>query len=204
MSEETKERLVGLEQDTLGKGRRINAEELTEAITDTLAERIAALTDRDISFAAHTLHKDGDLMALRADGKFAATAREFKAMAEDFRDQCRNGDKEAREGLRLVVSDEVDDRLTLFSEATPDKFGGAKEKGVTPLQALLVTYSIISDDRLEGSQADLEKAATGLAKRTGRKAFGVNGFRFSTPVNLVFNRETTARLLDRLEKGGAQ
>jgi hypothetical protein len=204
MSEETRERLAQIEGDALknGASRRINAKELTDAITDLLAQRVASLSDRDIEFAGRALGKGGDLM-LRANGRYAATKEEFKSMARSFREQSRAGGKGARDAIQMVIEEEVKGRLADFSEAVPDKFERAKDEGVTPLQALLITYSVLADDRLEEAPEDLEKSASELAKRTGKKAYGVNGYRFSTPVNLVFNKETSKALLDRFEKGGA-
>lgn len=166
-----------------------------------LMERVATLTDRDIDFAEKIFRRDGDLIALRGDGERAAMPEEFKVMTKSFREQCRKRDKAARDAIRLVIEEEVEERFTLFSEATPDQFGRAKEEGVTPLQALLIAYSVVGDDYLDGSQEDLQKDAPELAKRKGKKAYGVNGYRFSTPINIVFDRRTTSGLLDRIEKG---
>ena len=77
----------------------------------------------------------------------------------------------------------------------PEQFSNARTNGVTPLQAVLITYSIAADDDLSGSQQDLKEAA--FASRAGdRKAFGVDGYVFRTPTSLMFNKKTTARLLD--------
>lgn len=206
MSDGTRERLAKLEEDALkgGASRRVNAQELTDAITDVVVNRMASMSDGEIEYAARGFRRTEGLVELRASGVNSATPDEFKAMARSLREQGRAGQRAARDTVRQFIEHEVVGRFADFSEAAPGHFGSARDKGVTPLQAVVVTYSVLADDRFEGSAEDLGKDAPEFAKRTGKKAYGVNGYRFSTPLNLVLNQEATAALLDRLEKGGGR
>lgn len=112
-----------------------------------------------------------------------------------------------------------------LSEAVPEQFGNlwdapnGRERsdtaaGFTPLQAFLFAYSLVSDDRLEYRQANLRKSMEAKqkywAKELGqpfpspadRHAYGVNGYLFSSPLNLFFDEQNVHRLLDRIEKAG--
>jgi len=213
MSKETNARLAAMEERALsGKEALTSVEDLTEALTDTISARAATLSDKEISRAGETLRGDHEGVSLRANGEFSVTSEEFAAQARDFRDLCNEGNSAAREALRTIVDREVDRRVTLLEEALPEHFGLAREVGITPAQAVLITYSVISDDFLDGTQEDLQKTVRQLPEVVNRelvpgtkaeKAFGTKGRIFSTPINLVFNKETMSSFLSRVEEGRA-
>ena len=112
-----------------------------------------------------------------------------------------------------------------MAEAVPEQYGNlwdvaadtesaANDAGFTPLQAFLAAYSLVSDDRLDYSQANLrrhmELSQQDWTRRLGRpypspegrRAYGVNGYVFSSPLDIFFDEQTVNRLLDRVEKGG--
>ncbi|HJQ31733.1 MAG TPA: hypothetical protein VJ866_06135 [Pyrinomonadaceae bacterium] len=111
-----------------------------------------------------------------------------------------------------------------LGEAVPEQFGNlwdaannressAADAGFTPLQAFLFAYSLVSDDRLDYNQANLRRSMEASQKYwtkelgqpfpspDGHRAYGVNGYLFSSPLDLFFNEQTVNRLLDRIEKG---
>lgn len=210
MSAQTKKRLTVLEQNTLaGKSRRISEEDLTFVLAGALLERVAALSDREIELAAKT--SNGQEITLRANGDFRLTPEQFSQQVTAFRDQARQGSKAIQEAVQTVIGEEVNDRVAVLGEAVPEQFGEAATAGVTPLQAVLIAYSAITDDNLAGSQDDLYKAmhlspveATGKQPNTLRpeKAYGPKGRLFASPANLVFNKRSMSHLLDGIEKGG--
>jgi hypothetical protein len=111
-----------------------------------------------------------------------------------------------------------------LAEAVPEQFGNlwdvandresaAADAGFTPLQAFLVAYSMVSNDPMDYSQAHLSKwmnmnrdasakSFGHFPSPEGHRAYGVNGYLFSTPLDLFFDEQTVNRLLDRVEKGG--
>jgi len=203
MSQETKARLVAMEQDTLsGASRRIHAEDLSAALADTLVERFSQLTDRDIDYAARTMQQKDDLLVLRMNGDHAATREGFVTTVNSLREQSRQGDEAVREAFLTAVNEQLANRMDLFEVAAPKQFAGAKDEGVTPLQALVITYSIAADDNLSGSRDEVTRAALFGYNQSRAKAFGTNGRIFSSPIRLLFNKQTMTGLLDRLEKGG--
>jgi hypothetical protein len=99
-------------------------------------------------------------------------------------------------------------------DATDDRESSGAAAGFTPLQALLFAYSLVSDDGLDYGQANLRKNMDAEQKYRakeldrpfpspdGRHAYGVNGYLFSSPLDLFFDDQNVNRLLDRIEKAG--
>jgi len=203
MSKETKERLATMEENTLnGTVRRLSAEDIVVSLTGTINERLSYLTDQEIEFAERAMQKDGTLVLPRRSTEYAATPEEFVTNARQLRDNLHQGNDVARDMVQHFVDESVYDRLNLFSEAVPDKFAGF-DGGFTPLQALVVSYSVVADDNLSGSTEDLKQAGIS-AKANGKKAFGKEGHVFRSPIDFIFNRKTSARLLENLERRGQQ
>jgi len=202
MSKETKDRLATMEENTLnGITRRLSAEDIVVSLTGTINERLSYLTDQEIDFAERTMQKDGSLVLPRRSPAYAVTPEQFGTNARQLRDNLRQGNQVARDMVQRVVDESVYDRLGLFSEAVPDKFAGFD--GFTPLQALVLSYSIVADDNLSGSSEDLKQAGIAV-KANDRKAFGKQGHVFRAPIDFIFNRKTSVRLLANLERRGQQ
>jgi hypothetical protein len=195
--------------------RDISAANLTDALADTMLERVATLTDQELKTAGKLFRNSPSAMQLRANGEYELSAEEFDNQAKSLRKHAKDKSSVAHGLVRAFVEEEVNDRFTILSEALPDQFGKAFQEGVTPTQALLVTYSVITDDGLEGSQSDLNNLmktvpgapAKGCRVKNGWRdknpevyAFGIHGRVFSTPANLFFNKETMNSFLKRLEK----
>ncbi|MFY9618670.1 MAG: hypothetical protein WAQ99_02565 [Pyrinomonadaceae bacterium] len=112
-----------------------------------------------------------------------------------------------------------------LAEAVPEQFGNLWDTangressdtaaGFTPLQAFLFAYSLVSDDRLDYGQPNLRKSMEVQQKYwakelgrpfpspDGRHAYGVNGYLFSSPLDLFFDEQNVNRLLDQIEKAG--
>jgi hypothetical protein len=204
MSKETKDRLATMEENTLnGITRRLSAEDIVVSLTGTINERLLYLTDQEIDVAERMMQKDGTLVLLRRSAEYGVTPEEFVTNARQLRDNLRQRNDVARDMVQHVVDESIYDRVSLFSEAVPQKFAGGIQDGFTPLQALVLSYSVVADDYLNGSSEDLRQAGIS-AKANGRKAFGREGHVFRAPLDFVFNRKTSARLLENLERRGQQ
>ena len=203
MSKETKDRLATMEENTLnGITRRLSAEDIVVSLTGTINERLSYLTDQEIDVAERMMQKDGTLVLLRRSAEYAVTREEFVTNARQLRDNLRKGNAVARDMVQHVVDESIYDRISLFSEAVP-QFAGGLQNGFTPLQALVLSYSVVADDYLNGSSEDLKQAGISV-KANGRRAFGREGHVFRAPIDFVFNRKTSARLLENLERRGQQ
>lgn len=220
----TKNRLAGLEAETLaGARRRISLSELGEAMTATALARLASLSDAEIARLDQSLRgfdhpklpagfKRGRGLSLRVGHVNMMSSDEFTGQVKALRSQMGTPVGQVfAASARRVVDEEVGKKVSLFAEAVPQQFGGAGGAGgLTPLQALLVAYSVASEDHLTDSEANLNKrmAATrdGIVRiinedypaPDGHTAYGVNGYLRSSPLDIVFDAPTVNALLDRI------
>lgn len=207
MSETTKESLLDMERTALQSGSRISTDQLSVALADTLNERLATLSDGDLMRAEQALRPSGEQIALRADGRYALPQENFRTEARAVRDQLAAGDEATANAIRVVVNEVVEERITDLSEAASDQFGNVTREGLSPLQALLVTYSVLADDNLAHSSNDLKQMSTQALNRPAKnertdRAYGPHGRLFSTPIHMFFNQDVMRGFLGRLRKGG--
>jgi hypothetical protein len=226
LGEQTKAWLADLEGRTIsGEYHPLTVDELSDAIGRTAIERIATLSDEQINYAAECLRgfdapdlpdsfRHGrNKIRLRASKAGGLTPEQFIAQAKALR-----GADEASRSIFLgatksAVSAEIKGRKTYLGEALPEQFGPA-DSGMTPLQALLITYSVASDDLLTDSEAGLHdrmrSIQEGITRQKGvpfpspegHSAYGPNGYVFSTPLDLVLDDQTLGLLLDHLAGRG--
>lgn len=159
MSDETKKRLAKAESDVLkGKTKHITLSELTDNLTTAVVDRLATLTDEEIEHAAEISTDENGEIRSRADGKWGVvTKKELIQQAKAGREWSRQGDSALRAALRPMIEGEVNDRAATLGAALPEQFGQAGTQGVTPTQALIITYSVAADDPLTDSQSDIEQ-----------------------------------------------
>ncbi|MDX6498415.1 MAG: hypothetical protein QOG23_1675 [Blastocatellia bacterium] len=224
LSNHSKDRLAELESQTLdGTGRRITSDELGRIIATTAVERISELSDDQIDRATETLRGFDDpelpdsfrrgrtMVQLRASVSGNLTPEEFRGQVKAIRDTNRVMRGLILAGGSRAAADLVERRRRFLGDALPDQFGSATA-GFTPVQALLVTYSAVSDDYLTHSGANLRKRLKsihdGMERITGqrypshegRRAYGPNGYIFSTPLDTVFDDQTINRLFDHIQE----
>ena len=242
-------RLTALEERTLrGEARRLTTDELAEAVSATLLDRIRTCTDAEIDHAAAAfgnilqpgpIDPTGDVeeatrvatalarrsrgvgaspvetrVMLRFHGAGQMSNDKFVAMVKHIRTQLafEHVRLAALGHARAAVAHDLDRRIGLFEQALPADWGPARVEGVTPVQALLLAYSAASDDSLvyptpvlrrvseETVERYLRSAPKTASFAASRTPYGVYGDMFSTPLDLVFDRATLGRLLDRIEE----
>jgi hypothetical protein len=212
MSPQTRERLTAMESGAvMGEGRRIGLDDLTDALTESAVERLSTLTDQEIEDSRKTFLAGGLNIHTRASGGLLAP-EEFVEQTKALRDEAQRHDKLLRDQARDFIAREVQSRADLLGRALPEVFGRASKEGITPLQAVVFTYSVASDDQLNGSQGELQETVSAINQARGQnvknpaaeRAYGVNGRVYATPLNLLFNAKTFSSLLDRIEKGGTK
>lgn len=241
LSGRTKNRLAEMEaRVSNGTVRGLTVNELSDIITAAALERLSALSDPELTYVDETLrgfnapgmpkHYNRDF-SLPGGIVFIGTAREKTvARMQAARDQSRDGAAaDVLKGmLGTIIKERVKNRSRYLGESVPEKFGNmwdvpndgersvADGGGVTPLQAVLVIYSLVSDDYLSDGDAALDKRmknfqaavtrATGeeYPSSAGHRPFGVNGYIFSSPLDLMLDDQTVNRLLDRVEERSAK
>ena len=219
MSSETKERLIDAEiKATQGKEGRIGVEKLTDLFTEIVAERVATLTDEEVEQAADAYSLNEGEVSARASRKWGVISREeFVGQVKAAREWSQRGDAALRMAVRPMLKGEVDDRIGALAESLPESFGRAKAEGLTPLQAVVIGYSVASDDLLADSRSEFaeqkmrNRMTSGLTRSEARarkrrdsdRPFGLNGFSHSSPVSLIFNRAAVDKILSH-GKGGSK
>lgn len=157
MSDETKKKLVQAESDVLkGKAEHSTLDELTDNLTAAVVERLATLTDEEIEQAANaSSDENGEVRSRTDDEQGVLTKQSLIEQAKAGREWSRQGDSALRAALRPMIEEKVNDRAATLGAALPEQFGQTGEQGVTPTQALLIAYSVATEDPLTDSQSDI-------------------------------------------------
>jgi hypothetical protein len=222
-------RLAAMEERALNNASgRIDAGELTRALSTVLANRIRNCSDAEIRQATEALSnvkivtpapgssaKPGDPagVMLRHNGRGSMKCERFAALAKDFRSRFQAPALAVATIAMIdsVVAEAVQSRIKVLAEALPDQWGDTLEQGLTPVQAFIVTYSLAADDDLSMSAAGLReemkwsegehrKEIAGYPASEGRVPYGDQGYMFSSPVSLLLDGATTSGLLDQMSQ----
>lgn len=215
MSGETKKKLAQAESDVLtGASRRITVSELTDNMTAVVVDRLATLTDDEIRWATDVSSDANGQMRSRADGKWGTLSKkQLTQQAKAGREWSQRGDFALRHALHSMLEGEVKDRVSALSDGLPEQFGQASEQGLTPTQALLIAYSVATDDQLTDSRSDIQQAVVQQRMDAGEtreqrkklkasgRPYGPNGFLHPSAPQLFFSKASVDKLLN-LNKGG--
>lgn len=215
MSDETRTSLSKAESNVLkGKVNRITLGELTDDLTSAVVERLAIATDKEIELAADASAGANGEIKSRADGRWGVLTRdEFIRQAQSGREWSRQGDSALGVALRPMIEEEVNGRAAALAAALPEQFGQAGTQGVTPTQALLIAYSVSTDDPLADSRGDIEQAFVQQRmemrqtreqkkeqKNVSGRPYGEHGAMHPSAAPL-FLRTAVGKLLSRAEGG---
>jgi hypothetical protein len=231
LSQATIAKLTAMEERVLnGEAHRISGSDVSAILRDVAYERVAALTDQDIARAVETLRgfdapdlpeeyrRGRNIIYIRADRGGPKVNEKVVAQLKTFRDQARSGDGTFKYLLGSYTGREVDSRARLFNEATSEQFAGSSDSAnpfdvkLTPAQALLVAYSVLSDDRLLDAEVEHQKHLKLMrdfrAKHSGgyypdpkgHFAYGVNGYLYSSPLDIFMGEQATDRFLQLVEE----
>jgi hypothetical protein len=216
MSDEFAKKLAKAESDVLnGKSRYITIAELTDNMASVVIDRLATLTDEEIRQATEQSADTNGEIRSRADAKWGVMSKkDLIQQAGAGREWSRRGDSGLQLGLRGMIEEEVNDRVSTLSTQLPDQFGNASSEGLTPTQAFLIAYSVAMDDPLTNSRRDigkmlLQKRMDEGITRDQRQAqkhasdlpYGPNGFLHPSGFHLFFTRDSVDKLLN-LKEGG--
>jgi hypothetical protein len=227
-AEITKKRIADLEHRTLtGVSRHMTVADLTEVLLQAALDRAALLTDDEIKHAVETARgfNAPDLPEGFRRGRSFTKLRAHsggpspETLTEELMAMRNPANRAINETItRPIIERAIKERLALFSEAAPAQWNGAwnaatnsaGDVGISPHQAIILAYSISSDDYLTDSISSLrtrmDSGQQAIAARTGHYpsaqghfAYGVNGYFHSTPIDLMFDVGTMGRLLDKIE-----
>lgn len=244
LSQTNKDSLSLIEQKAQAKSKKIPQAQLADILTTVASEKLVTLSDSDIDAMADSLRGFNTpevsanfpslrmAVKLRSSGEgrmepasFIAHLKEARTDEINYKAQVTTGATVKGFGssvkvpfekmaLRARLNTEIRERSDYLAASSPDFFNGSTNNNLTPTQAILLTYSIITNDMLAGNQSELQSKMNELqqiiAQHWGRSfpnpqnhhAYGVNGYLFSTPTNLLFDDATVARVLNFIEEKG--
>ncbi len=223
ISQANKTLLKNTEQNFRSQGKKITPDQLSQILTDVAVERFPTITDAEINSATESLkgfnHPDLPIgfkqgkkdIKLRGDGEGFMPAETFKTEAINIRNSGLN--KFIISAASSRISLEIERKIDVLADASPESFGNAKTK-LTCLQAILITYAIIADDHLTDNQTELNQKmqtmqqgisqAIGAPYPAGQRAYGDNGYMTSMPVSVVLNDATVGKILNLIAERGSQ
>ena len=219
LSDELKKKLAKAESDVLsGKSTYITVNELTDDMTTAVVDRLATLTDEEIQQATDASADTNGEIRSRADARWGVMSRkDLIQQAKAGREWSRRGDSGLQIGLRSMIEGEVNDRVSTLSTHLPEQFGNANSQGLTPTQALVIAYSVATDDPLTNSRSDIaqmlmQKRMDDGVTRAQQKAqkngstlpYGPNGFLHPSGLHVFFTRDSVDQLLNLNEGGKKQ
>lgn len=220
LSENIKTRITTMESAVLnGTRRRIKYGELKDILTNNLLQRVNTLTDAQIDYISGSLRtlpdwhrsSDSNFVMLRSSRVDGLSPEEFAKNAKAFRDSQGPQAEEWRKLAGVYVEEDLKGRLEALSAAIPEQWGGVLSNGLTPLQAFILSYSSISDDFLADSinnlrsymvriQSAMTSTYGSYPSPEGKFAYGVNGYLYSTPLDLLFNEGVMGGILNSIEE----
>jgi hypothetical protein len=224
ISQANKNLLKNTEQSFWAESKSVTPEQLNQILTDVVLERIPNLTNTNITNATESLRgfnasnlptgfqQGRSNVRLRSNGEGIMSATLFQTEVTDIRDSGVN--KFVQSAISSRIALEVERRITLLADASPETFGEAKSE-LTPMQAMLITYSIVTDDPLAYNQAGLQQKMQGIQQGISQaigasypspqnyRAYGENGYIYSSPANLALDDSSITRILNLIiERGG--
>ena len=166
-----------------------------------------------------------NLISLRADGEGTMEPSQFVSQLKSIRDnQIAYNRKQTassqwivnlqRQSLLSHIESEITQRATSLANAEPNFFGGSANFDMTPTQAMLLTYAVAADDMLVGNQTELQQKMAAHQQfvsrygnqpypgSQGQHAYGVNGYIYSTPLNIVLDETAATRILNLIREKG--
>jgi hypothetical protein len=215
LSDDMKKKLAKAEKDVLnGKSHYITATELTDNMTTVVIDRLATITDEEIQEVADASSDANGEIRSRADEKWGVLSKkDLIQQAQAGREWSRRQDVGLQTGLHSMIESEVNNRVNTLSTMLPEQFGNASSQGVTPTQALVIVYSVTTDDPLTNSRSDMaeklrqkrmEERQTReqwKAQKLSVRPYGPHGFLHPSAPQLFFNKTAIDSLLS-LSKGG--
>jgi hypothetical protein len=224
LSQSNKDLLRTTELNFWSNNKRVDPATLTSILADLVYEQVPQLSNTQITeitegfrgFNAPGLpasfQENRNFVTLRASGRGQMSTSGFSTELTALRDGGI-GTKTAQTMVYVAVDAEVNRKTKMILDASPNFFGGV-EMRMTPLQAVLVAYSIVTDDQLLYNQSELQQRMqnmqTGIQQAIGQsypspsgyRAYGGNGYIFSSPAQTILTDARITRLLTSIQERG--
>lgn len=213
-------RLQDLETRTLnGQLRRLTPSQAASALSDSLNERLASVTNAEIDSMAYNSFRvwtDARILPhwspqvfLRKTGQGVKNPLTFVQKAKEYRDISTPEALLYRSQAPGIIADHLQKRLSELQA----EVSAWTTSDLSPVQSYILGYSLILDDDLafnSSQQLDLMQqvedrlfTAHGVPRSaTGRRPFGENGYLYSSPCGIFFDDQAVDKFLTRLEAMG--
>lgn len=223
LTQSVKDRLITLETQTMYQGRpRKTVWDVTTALSNTWLERVDQLTNGEIYEIGACTRAGIDAPSpplVAVQGRFTSgdgalsqlstnSMSEWMSMACAYRDASTSEAVAARAATPGEIYYMINGRMSLYEEALPGDWN--RTMGLTPVQAFLISYSVVTDDWLYHSASGLTQMMQGMEAAIhqnypgvqtsclNRKAYGYMGYLYSTHAPYLFSETVQKRLIDRL------
>lgn len=218
ISQSNKELLADKEQLARNQSKKITKGQLASILAQIASDKLRDLTDvqrdnvveslRGFNHPTLPANIDRSTVTLRANGKGRMTPAELTTQLNNMRGS--NVDSKINQTLiELAISSEIDYIVGVLSNADSNFFDNTK-RDMTPMQAVLVSYAVVTNDGLTDNQTGLVAAMQNAENmtaqvsggqypsHTGHKAFGLNGYFYSTPTNLLMDDASVNKLITEI------
>jgi hypothetical protein len=198
----------------------ISVSEVGDLITETIMERASQWNEQETASAIEswkgfnhpdlpeTFKKGRSAIKLRASGKFIRIDQ-----LSSFLSALKRGNGGIPEFYLSFVKREIiertENKYKFLSELMPEQFPSS-EQNVSPFNSMLLAYSIIADDSLAGSMDSLTREMNSIydwsKKQYGKypspdglKAYGPNGYKYSSPTDILLDDNGINTFLNGLQ-----
>jgi hypothetical protein len=224
ISSTVRDQLTSMETAAInGKQPLISFDKFVDALTNTVLEQASKLTEQDINQVITTARGfNADAMPDKLKNQDIGIFPGYYVQVSDkeaFKQLKAASDPNAQVFVKPIVEGKIKEQARMllgdFAKASPSNFGQNWDstnnkplKGLTPTQAMLITYSLVSGDSFADTTSSLagamQKKHDALASKygsypsaSGHSAYGANGYLFSSPFALFFNEQNQLNLLNK-------
>jgi hypothetical protein len=223
ITQSAQDKLAELEAKTLsGDLHRLSVSQVSQALSDTLHERLASVTNPQIEdMAANSFRVSPDARALsnwsphvqiRSTGENVRDATTFITKAEQYRDASTVEAVGYRSLVPGLVQERMQVSLDRLHAMLPSQFSA---DSLSPVQAYVVAYGFVTDEPLSHSLSSLNNAMSAIAayfqttyglpdSSPGRKPYGDKGYLYASPVGIFWDEAAVTNFIVKLEQGGQQ
>lgn len=209
LSPNAQQTLVSQERSfRLNNSKGISSSNLGELMYETVLERASKWDEQETASAIESwkgfnhpdlpesFKKGRSRIKLRANGAGIKTDE-----LSSFLSGLKSGNGEIPEFylsfLKQEITRKVENRYKFFSGIMPEQFPPS-EQNVSPFNSMLLAYSIIADDSFAGSMDGLTREMNSVYEWSkkeyvkypspnGFKAYGPNGYKYSSPTDILFD-----------------
>lgn len=224
LSQTNKNLLKTNEQASWNQSKLLTKEQLTQILTEIATDKLKNLTETQLSGATETLRgfnapdlptsfqQGRSWVKLRASGAGTMTPSEFTAQVNYIRNPLQVESRVVQSLIKSNIKLEVDKTVKVLNDSQPGFFKNSNFD-LTPMQAVLISYAIVADDALRSNQTQISQRMQNIyqgitqsnngqsyANPQGHRAYGVNGYIYSSPVDLLMDEVAVGSLITKIQE----